>query len=152
MNPPLTGPESARDSFLEFTPTVYESNLRSLLESIEESGAKPLLLTLPTVVRMEMTEQELRDAGVFFPYYPSAYAVGDFLQLVAVYNGVIRRVAEEKNIEIVDIATAFSEFDEVDKYFYDTMHLSSNGRGIAAELISDHISDRALLPGTESDD
>ena len=149
LNPPLTGPESFRGTFLDFTPAVYDENLRAIVKSIDELGAKALLVTLPTVVRPDMSADELKDAGVVFPYYPSAYAVGDFLDLITAYNQVIRTVAADTNVELVDLAEAFEHLNPSHKYFYDTMHLNELGRASAARLIADHMIQHGLLPSQD---
>ena len=149
INPPMTGPESYQNSFKDYAPKIYEQNLKVILETIEELDARALLVTLPTVVRPEMSVDELNDAGVFFPYYPSAYAVGDLLDLIRAYNDTIRKLATDGNVELVDLAGAFEELGASQVYFHDTMHLNYKGRRIIARLIADHILARGILPTKE---
>ncbi len=149
LNPPLTGKESFRGSFADFVPNVYEQNLREILKDIEESGARAMLITLPTVVHPDITVDQLKDAGVVFPYYQSAYAVGDFLELIDAYNSVIRQVAVDEGIDIVDLAEIFQKFSDPEKYFYDTMHLNKVGRKIVGETIAEYIATHGMLPSTD---
>lgn len=139
LSPPRTGPESESGRFRDFEPTIYAANLRETIATVRGLGARPVLLTLPTVVRRDMTVADLRAAGVMFPYFPGASAVGDFLDLVAAYNRTIRTIATEERVALVDIAARFEAIPDVRPYFYDTMHPEMIGRElIAAEL------DRAL--------
>ena len=149
LYPPLTGRESFRGSFESFVPEVYEENLRAIIQTVYETGAKALLLTLPTVIRPDMSADQLSDAGVVFPYYPSAYAVGDFLDLIAAYNQVIHTVAADTNAELVDLAEAFEDLHPPQAYFYDTMHLNKSGREVAARLIVDHMMEHRMLPSQD---
>jgi lysophospholipase L1-like esterase len=135
LRPPRVGPESRTGRFADFRPLPYEENLRSMISTARGAGAAPVLLTLPTVVRMEMTADELRDAGVFFPWYPSAYAVGDFLDLVAAYNRSIVRLAEAEKVPLVDLASHFAELSDPRPFFFDTMHPTERGLRLIAETL-----------------
>jgi lysophospholipase L1-like esterase len=147
LNPPATGPESYRNTFEGFTPRRYQDNLDLILQSIVDDGAVPVLLTLPTVVRPNMTADDLKEAGVFFPYYPSAYAVGDFLQLVEAYNDVIRDAADTHGVPLIDIASDFSGLTPSTDYFYDTMHLSEKGRRSLAQKVAEYLRANNLFAG-----
>lgn len=132
IRPPAVGAKSRTHRFKDFRPSFYERNLRELIATTRTLGARPVLLTLPTVVRADMTVQDLREADVVFPYFPSAYGVGDLLDLLAAYNRSIRRMAMEEQVLLVDLAAAFAKLQDIRPYFHDTMH--PNGRG--AELIA----------------
>lgn len=135
LSPPKTGPASETGRFRGFEPAIYEANLRETIATVRKMGARPVLLTLPTVVRKDMTVDDLREAGVMFPYFPGANAVGDFLDLVAAYNQAIRKIAADEGVPLVDIAAHFEALPDVRSYFYDTMHPEMIGRElIAAEL------------------
>lgn len=129
MREPATGPASRTGKFDHFVPTIFEGNLRAMIAFVRAMGAQPVVMTLPSVVRPGMTAKDLRAAGVMFPYFPSAYAVGDFLDLLAAYNRTIRRVAEEERVPLVDLAKRFEEISDPQPYFFDTMH--TNPRGLA---------------------
>lgn len=127
MGEPATGPASRTGRFATFEPAVFEKNLRQMVADVRGMDAQPVLMTLPTVVRPEMTAEDLKRSGVVFPYFPSAYAVGDFLDLLAAYNRTIRNVAEEEGIPLVDLAKSFEALPDPTLYFYDTMHTNSKG-------------------------
>jgi len=145
LSPPKTGPESRTGRFRDFVPAVYEANLREIVRTARELGARPLLLTLPTVVREDMTADELRAAGVMFPYFPGGNAVGDFLDLVAAYNRAIRRVAAEEEVPYVDLAEQFAELPDVRPLFYDTMHTTVAGRRVIADALEQGLERHGLL-------
>ena len=132
---PATGPESRSGRFAGFRPTVYERNLVEMIDSVRSAGARPLLVTLPTVVRADMSLSDLRRAHVMFPYFRSAYGVGDFLDLLAAYNQTVRSLAKQQNVALVDLAQHFEALDDITLYFFDTMHPDTRGREQIAELL-----------------
>jgi lysophospholipase L1-like esterase len=148
LSPPATGPESRSGRFAGFRPTAYEHNLSEMIDSVRAAGAKPLLVTLPTVVRPEMSVADLRRAHVMFPYFRSAYGVGDLLDLLASYNQVIRSLAQQKDVPLVDLASYFEGLDPGTLYFFDTMHPDRRGRELIAEQLLAGLERAGLLgPG-----
>jgi hypothetical protein len=114
---------------------LYEDNLRAMVVAVRGAGASPLLLTLSTVVRPEMSAEELRQANVFFPYFPSAYALGDFLEPVAACNASVHRIGTELDVPVVDVGRVFREFPDPRPYFWDTMHNSERGMAVLARVL-----------------
>jgi hypothetical protein len=135
LAPPATGPESRTGRFAGFRPTAYERNLAEMVEAVRSAGARPLLVTLPTVVRADMSAADLRDAHVVFPYFRSAYAVGDFLDLLAAYNRSVRSLAAQQDVPFVDLAAYFEALGDDKLYFFDTMHPDKRGRELIAEQL-----------------
>src|SRR5262245_4943818 len=64
---PKTGPESRTGRYATFEPAVYEHNVREMIKAVREIGSRPVLITLPTVVKPGMTVADLKQAGVIFP-------------------------------------------------------------------------------------
>jgi lysophospholipase L1-like esterase len=135
LAPPATGPESRSGRFAGFRPTAYEQNVAQMIDAVRAAGARPLLVTLPTVVRADMSIADLRRAHVMFPYFRSANGVGDFLDLLAAYNQTVRALAAEKNAPLVDLAQHFEALDGDTLYFFDTMHPDERGRELIAEQL-----------------
>lgn len=148
LSEPATGPESDTGRFDDFVPGFYEENLRSLLAESREMGAEPLLMTLPTVVRPWMTVEDLRRSRVVFPYFRSAYGVGDFLDLVAAYNRTIRRVATEESVPLLDLARRFQTIRDSRPLFYDTMHTNAKGMEQIAVWLEEALRREGLLGRT----
>jgi lysophospholipase L1-like esterase len=134
LSPARTGPIASGD-FARFEPTVFEHNLLSIIEAVRAAGSKPVLLTLPTVVRPEMTVADLRAARVMFPYFASAAGVADLLELLGAYNREIRRIGDEQQVPVIDLARRFERLPTTRPYFWDTMHLSPKGMELAADEI-----------------
>jgi lysophospholipase L1-like esterase len=135
LRPPATGPGSRSGRFAGWVPTYFEGNLRAMIERARAMGAQPLVATLPSVVRAEMTLDDVRRANVIFPYFPTAYGVGDLLDLIGAYNATIARVAGESGVPLADLAAHFASLPDVRPLFFDTMHTNPEGMAIiAAEL------------------
>jgi hypothetical protein len=123
-----------------------------MIEAVRGMGSRPLLLTLPTVVKPDMTVEDLERAGVMFPYFQSAYGVGDLLDLIEAYNRVIRRVAAQEGVPLVELSHRFEEIEDTPRYFIDTMHLSPFGMQIvASELLAGLERNRLLGPAQPGD-
>jgi len=146
LNPPATGVESRTGRFANFNPTFFIENLREMIRLVRESGAEPVLLTLLTVVRHDMTSEDLRSAWVVFPYYPSGYGVGDFLEIIDGYNRAIRRVGVEEQVPVVDLAKRFAPRPDYRSLFTDTMHTTEKGREQVATAVFEDL-DRLKLLG-----
>lgn len=143
--PPATGPESRTGRFAKFRPAYFEDNLREILETVEDLGARSLVATLPTVVRPGMTRDDLSRSGVIFPYFPSAYGVGDLAELIEAYNRSIRRVGSELHVPVVDLADRFAKLPDPTPYFTDTMHTTNRGMALIAEELEAALAANRLL-------
>lgn len=146
-NPPAVGPGSRSGRYADFVPHSYIENVEQMIAEIRAIGAQSMIFTLPTVVREDFTVEDVRDARVFFPYYPSAYSVGDLLDLVAAYNRAIRMIAAKNDVPVVDLAGAFETRPDYRSLFYDTMHPTWDGNELIAEEIFAVAQSRELLGG-----
>jgi len=147
IDPPATGPESRSGRFTDFVPHAYIKNVEMMIEEIREIGAKPMIFTLPTVVRENFTVEDVRNARVFFPYYPSAYSIGDLLEILAAYNRAIRTIALENSVPLVDLERTFEDRPDYRDLFWDTMHPNFEGNEIIANKILSVSREKGLLGG-----
>jgi lysophospholipase L1-like esterase len=145
LSAPATGPASRTGVFSKYRPAVFENNLSSIIREARDSGVKVLLLTLPTVVSEDMTPDDLRKANVIFPYYPSAYAVGDYVDLIAAYNDSIRTVATTERVLLVDLAKELDGRADRRQLFFDTMHPSQRGRELIADILARRLRESGML-------
>jgi lysophospholipase L1-like esterase len=137
VSPPRTGLDSSSGEFEGFRSPIFEANLKAMIDASAEAGGRVAVMTLPTVVRLDMALEQLRQSNVVFPYFSSAYGVGDLLDLIAAYNGSIRRVASESGVPIVDLERLFAEIEDPQPLFWDTMHPNPQGMElIARETLS----------------
>jgi lysophospholipase L1-like esterase len=144
LRPLVVRPATADDGrgsagFDGFVPTRYRSNLEAMIRLLASHDVRPVLVTLPTVVRPGMTSEELQRANVFFPYFAGAYGVSPLLSLHRVYNRTIVEVARQEGVEVVDLASQFETIPDRTPYFWDTMHPNQKGGGVIAELLAARI-------------
>lgn len=136
---PVTGPPSRTGAFKSYRPAVFEDTLRTLIETARNAGAQVVVMTLPSVVSSDMTPEEVRRFNVIFPYFQSAYAVGDFVDLIAAYNHSIDRIAVEQGVMLVDLATEINGRPDRRELFFDTMHPNQKGLKLVASILADRL-------------
>ena len=106
-------------------PEDYSININELVDSIIADNARPILLTSP-IPSLEK-------------YYPAGYKSG-LHSFHEKYNQIMREIAAEKNIELVDLAIEFDKYDNLfDDPLVDPIHFNALGHKIAAQLIYDHL-------------
>ena len=126
-------------AFDEFVPTRYRANLEEIARTLRVHDITPLFVTLPTVVRSDMTQDDLRQANVFFPYFADAYSVARLLSLHRAYNRTILQVARDQDVEVVDLQQAFEPVHGRTGYFWDTMHPNAHGGALIAQALAQRI-------------
>lgn len=111
----------------------YTSRLERIISLIEELGARPVLMTLPTVLSEQMSPRAL--AMIHYP----AWAQGDhrlLLSVVGAFNDSIRDVANKKNVILIDNARFIDAFGaEKERLFFDTLHMHCEGYALLAQNI-----------------
>jgi lysophospholipase L1-like esterase len=147
---PATGPASRTGAFRNYRPAVFEDNLRGIVRTAKGGGSSVVLLTLPSVVDANMTLEDLKRARVVFPYYPSAYAVGDLVDIIAAYNRAIRSTARNEKVVLIDLAAELDSCPDRRDLFYDTMHPSEKGREQIAMILAQRLATTPMRAGTVS--
>ena len=145
ISTPATGAASRTGAFRDYRPAVFERNLRSIIGAARVAGAKVVVMTLPSVVSDDMTADDLRRAAVKFPYYSSAYAVGDYVDLIASYNRSIREVARTEGVELGDLANEIDGRADRRQLFLDTMHANQRGRELIADILARQLRESGLV-------
>src|SRR5207245_11471974 len=123
--------------------------MRSIIHAARDAGANVILMTLPSVVSDDMTLDDLRRANVMFPYYSRAYAVGDYVDLIASYNRAIRELAAAEEVALVDLAKEIDGRPDRRQLFLDTMHPNQRGRELIADILARHLREPDRLPSNE---
>ncbi len=145
LRDPATGPTSRTGAFREYRPAVFEGNLRAIIASSRMAGARVVVMTLPSIVSDDMALEDIRRANVVFPYFSSAYAVGDYVDLIEAYNRSIRRVASKEEVVLVDLATEINGRPDRRQLFFDTMHPNQRGRELIAHILATRLRESGLL-------
>jgi lysophospholipase L1-like esterase len=139
VSAPITGPASRSGKFRDYRPAVFEENLRRIIQAARDQGTTVVVMTLPSVVSDNMSLDDLHRLNVIFPYFQSAYSVGDFVDLIAAYNRSIRATVAREAM-LVDLATEIADRADRRYLFFDTMHPNQAGRVVIAEILARHIS------------
>lgn len=113
---------------------AFENNLREFCTTLKGRGARVVLMT-PNPLRWTPKLKELYGR----PPYHADEADG-FNVLLRDYAGVVRKLAREENVELVDVFEAFvahgQQMDRsVDELLLDGMHPNERGQSLVAELL-----------------
>lgn len=134
MKPKLNGDLEGVSAFDHFMPAVYHSNIDAIATTLQAQGIRTLFMTRPTAVRLGMTQDDIDQEHIFFPYFAGAYSLERFLSLHRSYNRAMEDVAHSHQIPLVDLDALFNT-SRKDSLFQDTMHLSDEGNRIVAEAL-----------------
>lgn len=119
----------------------FRHNLREMIRLARGHGITPVLLTAPTSHEKGREPQELKERFLSNP--------ADLIPLHRRYVEVVRELAREEGVAILDLAQIFDDLprSEVEeKYFMrDGIHLSYEGNKIIAESLYDFLSHQGLL-------
>jgi len=145
ISTPATGATSRTGAFRDYRPAVFEQTFRTLVATARRSGARVLVMTLPSVVSIDMTPEDLRRSHVVFPYFRSAYAVGDFVDLIDAYNESIRKIANEHDVVTVDLASQIDRRSDRRALFFDTMHPNQQGKELIAQILKRELQEKRIV-------
>lgn len=133
-DPPATAPRVAIET--------YEANLRHFVEALEAQGVHVVLMT-PNPMRWTPHLKEL--------YGKPPYDTDDlrgFNVLLDNYADVVRQIARDKRVPLVDVFTLFEDYGQangrsVDELLLDGMHPNAAGHRLISERLAPEIA--ALL-------
>lgn len=103
-----------------------------------EAGVLLLLLTMPTIYRPELTDEEL--ASLWMGYLDHGRINADhrtMLQGMKAFNDAIREVAQEEGTLFLDLDAAVPKDLE---HFYDDCHYTARGSRVVADRLMDFLS------------
>jgi len=129
----------------------FERNLRSLIDLARADGVRVVLMTQPSLFKETMSTEE--DAALIMIHVE---AVGPTKQWSAAtgrrgmerYNDVIRRVAIEQGVTLIDLDTAIPKSLE---YFQDDVHYKDPGFDFVASTVAMHLRASGLLGPRDGD-
>ena len=119
--------------------TRYEENLRWMVNQVKSTGAKVVLMTSPPVRWTDKLEELYGK-----PPYDVTDPLGFEKAALQKYNEIVRKVAEELNVSLVDVYAAFYEHAETSGQAVDTLLVPT---GISAANDRGHeVISKALMP------
>ena len=121
----------AADRPYRVPPADYANNLRQIKAQCDAIGAKAVFITAPQAL----------DRGI--PAYLAKIGevadVDGLVELHARYNEIVRQMADELRVPVVDLDREFDSRDKSALFIEDHIHLSQEGRTLAGELIAEVI-------------
>ena len=124
--------DSARLALLQsYRPQAFADRLQRIIKAARDGGAEVVLFTWPTVLGPEMSTAEL--ARVVYPYY--THSLAELQALYADYQTIVREVAEEDQVQVIDVAAWFDASNKAD-LFVDTLHVTCAGHALAADRLA----------------
>jgi lysophospholipase L1-like esterase len=133
------------------SPKQYEANLRYLVDECLKKKAKVVLMTTN---QMRWTDK-LKSLYGKPPYNPNDPMSFNDTTLRG-YNEIVRKVAREKNVSLVDIHVAYDEYEKktgktVDSILLDGMHPGDFGHELVTEMLLPAIRKELNLPKSPID-
>jgi hypothetical protein len=111
----------------------FAQRVEAFLEECRAIGATPVLCTFATAYRAEDARRVPEEFELNLLRFNVYLSTTGWLDSVERFNAVIRRVAGEKGVEVVDLAGELSGRREL---FRDMWHLKEPGHRIAATAVS----------------
>ncbi len=102
----------------------FERDLRVLVDESKKTAQFVALITFSHRIRAEQSQEERTKASITSLYYMPYMAVNTILEGFDAYNEVIRRVAKEKNVFLIDSNNSIPG-DGIS--FNDSVHFTNNG-------------------------
>jgi lysophospholipase L1-like esterase len=116
----------------------FEDDLRALVRTVQDSGAKVALATFSIRLRAAQTPEKRIEAAAGARYYMPFMTPDDLLASYAAYNDVIRNVAADERALLLDVANAIPADSS---HFADSVHLTDAGAEAMADAILRALSD-----------
>lgn len=114
------------------TPDNYRQNMSTLVSRVQKLGATPLLFTAPYV----RDDAWMKNVGT----YPDGEDT--LTDSIDVYNRVIREIAAEQAVDLVDMREMCNQHDIYDFLQIDGVHLSPYGQERYAETLVAYMQER----------
>ena len=126
--PAAGGGPGAREGALRVSLEDYAQNLRAMVRLVRDGGGEAILVTAPNFLALARDEGEAPAPRSLPGGRADAEAI---VRLHAAYNDVVRRVAAEEGVELVDAASDFPAGRPPAELFWnppdDFIHLSAEG-------------------------
>ncbi len=116
----------------------FERDLRALVDESKKSAKFVALITFSHRIRAEQSQEERTKASITSLYYMPYMSVDAILEGFDAYNDVIRRVAREKNVFLIDNNNSIAG-DGVN--FNDSVHFTNQGSKQMANRIFSSLAD-----------
>lgn len=119
----------------------YQTRLRKVVETCRTAGIEPVLITQPLLVGFGIDDVTGVDLARVKAYGPRQSGKM-YWDVVETYNDVTRRLGQENNVQVIDLAR---QMPKSSRYFYDFIHYTPEGAQVIADIL-----DRSLCPSLQA--
>ena len=125
----------------------FRTLLENVLMMVKASGAKPILLTYESALSSKdskgaFSEEFLDEIFLFYQAFFFNMTFEGAMKTIDVYNGIIREVAENNQVTLVETVGIVPRED---KYFLDGNHHTQYGSAIIAKTIVKRLREDGIL-------
>lgn len=115
--------------------TIFKKDISEIIQLAKTNNCRVILLTLPTVIRREMKENDMRKFALA-PTWTDGYDI--FLRMYAQLNEIIKNLGNDQKIEVVDLDLIFRQLpiEDAKVFFSDAVHLNEKGLALIVQYIS----------------
>lgn len=124
-----------RDDFNAMAPEQFRLNVEMVVDTSRNLGAEPILLTQATLVTAQTSEEDRH--RIAYGYQGLTHDA--LVHALAVNNGILRQVAEDKGIDLLNLDASLSGRSEL---FDDHVHTSREGSRALAEGVAEFLEPR----------
>lgn len=110
----------------------YEERLKKIIELCKKGNIEPVFVTQPLLIGFgtdDVTGIDLARVKAYGPRQTGKM----YWDLVEAYNSVTRRVAQDNNALVIDLA---KQMPKSSRYFYDFIHYTPQGAQIIADIVN----------------
>ncbi len=129
--------ENANATYLK----AYGDRLKKIVELCQKNGIEPIFITQPLLAGFGTDDVTGVDLARIHAYGPRQTGKM-YWDVLEAYNDVTRKVGQESNLVVVDMA---KQMPKSSRYFYDFIHYTPQGARAMAEIIN-----RSLCPTLQS--
>jgi len=127
--------------YQKFIPEKYIGNLKEIAKVCRDNNIKLVLINLASILKEKMSNEGIKK--VHYPYFTSD--IQKLILLQNIYNRSIKKIAEEEEVPLIDLAAVFDSIPTKENLFFDTMHPYCSGQKIIAETIYKNLLDFGII-------
>jgi lysophospholipase L1-like esterase len=127
--------------YADYYPDFYEKNLLKMIKICRDNKIQVALVTLPCIISPNMSEAAVRRTHA--PFY--ANNLGYVKIIYDRYNEAIKKVSQQENLPLADLAELFDQMTDKEKYFTDLIHMSPQGYKMCKDTIEQVLRDAQII-------
>ena len=131
----------------EFVPFNFEYNLTKIIDCIRKYSAESVLVSLPKLIPDDLSLISPEDRKkILLPDFIEEGDLESFLKVFRSYDTIIRALASEKEVPLIDTEKMFEE-PEISRgsLFEDSHHLNAEGYCRLGRFIAGELKEKGLL-------